>query len=512
LSVTSRLNSRAPIVAALLARAAARGSAVAISGEDSTLTYRELIDGAVAIAESLLAEGLTPHQTVHVRVSNVPSDFVALIGIWLAQGVAVPLHRSSPPAAVDLIRQRSHAAFEVDSLATAKTDRIKRTATVPADGEAQAILANAALVIFTSGSTGIPKGVVLSHTALAGKLAANDSLLHFDANDRILLVLNNSFSFGIWVSLLTILKGGVLVTRSRFSADNFLRDLQLEGVTRVGVVPTMMRTLFAGSVPKGVDLPELRQILIGGESLGHSLSKTLRKTFHAAELIDIYGLTETATSDFFLFPQDYKQHPNAVGHPGLNVSFRIADPDNKPLPNGQVGELQIRSPYLMNGYLGDPKTTADTLVDGWLRTGDLAFTSDGRFVEIAGRRKELIVRGGNKVYPLEIEQHIAAHPAVREALAVGVADTILGERIHALIILRSKQDADFTNLRRFLADRLDRFKLPDAIYVGTTLPLGSTGKADRGQLARLIREGAIAPAWQHKGAQTSPSPSLSDST
>jgi long-chain acyl-CoA synthetase len=360
------------------------------------------------------------------------------------------------------------------------------------------VLEGAALVVFTSGSSGMPKGAVLSHRAFAGKLAAIQRLLHFAEGERTMLVLNITFSFGLWVALLTLLHGGLLVARERFTAAAFLRDLADERINRVAVVPTMMRSLI-------LELPQarleaegralaapgaLRQVLIGGETLGQGLAATLRTLFGPADLIDIYGLTETSTCDFFLMPREAARYPGCIGRPSPGVSYRIVGDNGAVLPAGEIGELQIASPYLMSGYLDEP--TLQPIRDGWLATGDLARERDAGVVEIAGRRKELIYRGGNKVAPQEIEFACSAHPKVAAALAVGRPDERLGERIHALIVPRER-DLSPAELRSFLRTRLEKWKQPDVLYFAAELPAGRTGKADRGRFAALLAEGRLAP-------------------
>jgi long-chain acyl-CoA synthetase len=253
----------------------------------------------------------------------------------------------------------------------------------------------------------MPKGAVLSHRAFAGKLEAIQSLLEFGKNerapDRTLLVLNLTFSFGIWVALLTLLHGGCLLPREKFAAGGFLKDLEDSSATQVAVVPTMMRSLIL-DVPQSqlrCTAPALRQVLIGGETLGAGLGATLRALFRPAALIDIYGLTETSTCDFFLMAHEAERHAGCIGRASPGVRFRILDSDGNTVPQGEIGELNISSPFLMSGYLDEPALTP--IQDGWLATGDLACEREPGIVAIAGRKKELIYRGANKVSPLEIE-------------------------------------------------------------------------------------------------------------
>jgi long-chain acyl-CoA synthetase len=437
------------------------------------MSHATFLDAGQRIRAAFVQAGVAPNEPVHVRVSNRPLDLAAYLGAWLAGAVVVPIHRTSPPGTVAHVQTKTRARFEWD-------EGLKRLADEAPP--ARPILEGAALVVFTSGSSGMPKGAVLSHRAFAGKLAAIQSLLHFAEGERTLLVLNITFSFGIWVALLTLLNGGTLLPKERFVAANFLDEL--EQANRVAVVPTMMRSLI-------LDLPaeklrfagrDLRQVLIGGETLGQGLGETLRALFAPADLIDIYGLTETSTCDFFLMPADAARYAGCIGRPSPGVRYRIA---------GEDGELMISSPFLMAGYLDEP--ALEPIRDGWLATGDLARERDAGVVEIAGRKKELIYRGGSKVAPQEIEFACSAHPKVAAALAVGRPDERLGQRIHVLVVPRDPGLRP-SELRAFLRERLEKYKLPDVLYFARELPSGRTGKADRGGFATMLEGGLLNPA------------------
>ena len=487
------------------------GPAIAASAPGTVLSYTDLAAHAGSVTAALQAAGIQASEPVHIKVSNDPLDLAALLGVWQAGAVAVPIHRTTPAVAVAAVQAKSGARFLVDmrrradgpESAPSDISLISPTSLIsiisPQAPPVRPLLADAAFVIFTSGSTGTPKGVVVAHDAFAGKMEQIDSLLAFGRGERSLLVLNITFSFGLWISLLTLIKGGTLVMQEKFEPASFLQTLIDERITRVGMVPTMMRVLFSRvelvEVIAAVDRAAmLRQILIGGESLGHSLAHTIRHSFSRSDLIDIYGLTETATCDFFSFPRDYAIHPGCIGRTSPNVQYRIVDPDGAVLSTGAVGELQLRSPYLMNGYLDEPALSAAAFSDGWFRTGDLARTVGDEMVELMGRSKEIISRGGNKVTPVEIEQVLCAHPDIAAAMVVGVADPVLGERIHALVVTRIGTVIDVSAVRRFLQDRLERFKQPDVYYFQDEMPLGRTGKADRGQLKSMIISGALPPA------------------
>lgn len=473
------------------------GDAIASSSGEYTLTYRRFAVQARLVAHALRSASLRSNEPVHVTVSNHPLDLAALLGVWLAGGVAVPVHRTTPATVVSKVRDKTQARFLVD-MKSPGDDAVGLSVIGSAAPPDRPLLNGAAFIIFTSGSTGIPKGVVVSHDSFHGKIEQIDSLLKFEAQDRTLLVLNITFSFGLWLSLLTLLRGGTLVMQEKFDPGMFLQTLIDDRITRVGMVPTMMRVLFSNPqlvsrIDEVVKQNALQQILIGGESLGQSLAVAIRQRFSGTQLIDIYGLTETSTCDFFSFPDDYAQYPGCIGRPSPNVQFRIVDGGGAVIDSDAVGELQIRSPYLMNGYLDEAELTSAAFSGGWFKTGDLARTIDHAVVELMGRSKELISRGGNKVTPGEIEQLLCSHPDIAAAMAVGVADAVLGERIHVLIVPRADTSADLPALKKFLENKLEKFKQPDAYYLALELPLGRTGKADRGQFKSMIESSVIAP-------------------
>lgn len=478
----------------------------ALIGESESLTYTALDARAEAIKRPLTDDGIEPNEPVLVMVSNQPGDLAAFLGVWRAGGVVVPVHRSTPASALAGYVEATGARFLLDALIDVQPGVTRHSdfvhggivgrASRPAP-PARPLLADAALIVFTSGSTGKPKGAVLSHQAIAGKLTANDRYLQFGAGERTLLVLNITFSFGVWVSLLTLMKAGSLVMRERFRSETFLADLIGERIDRVAVVPTMMRALMPklGDAAQRAHLLQLqadgaiRQIMIGGEFLPAALGQDIERRFPRAALIDIYGLTETATSDFVLQPNERAQHGGCIGRPAPQVEFRIAGAQGE----GDVGELQIKTPFIMNGYLDAPELTAAAFDDGYFRTGDLARRRAGGIVELVGRAKEIVNRAGAKISPLEIEQCFAQCHGVIAALASGVSDPILGERLHVLVVPASEEIIDAKVLRAYAAAHLEKFKQPDRYYLAPELPLGRTGKADRGTLRTLIESGALRP-------------------
>jgi len=421
---------------------------------------------AAAWAQALAASGLQPAEPVIVPVSGRGLDVAAMMAVLAAGGVAVPLHRRAHPDTAAHVRAATGARLAVDGEAAGVAVFGDRA---PAPRPA---LQGAAFVTFTSGSTGAPKGVILSGDRMLAKLRTLAQVLGFPAGGATLMPLQLTFSFGQWVTFLTLMRGGTVHLSEGFEPATLLQRLAGSGIGHLAAVPTMLRMIPPGPAPG----PAVR-ILTGGEAVQPHLRRALLDWWPAAEIFSIYGLTESGTSDLILHDVAGRAVHDSLGDPSPGVEVRV-DPE--------TGELQLRTPFGMLGYLDMPAETRAAYAEGWLRTGDVvARAPDGRLV-LTGRMKEIINRAGNKVSPLEIEGLFAAHPAVSAAMATGVADPRLGEAVHLMVVPRPGARVTPEALRDWAAGRIERFKLPDRIHLGENLPLGRTGKADRAALRHRL--------------------------
>jgi malonyl-CoA/methylmalonyl-CoA synthetase len=435
----------------LFAALETHASRPALEMAGTVMTHGELRYRADARARELSEQGVGGFRPHAVFVDNSPGDVIELLGAYRAGAVVVPIHRATLPARVRELRRRL----------------------VP-----DPLLRGASTIVFTSGSTGAPKAAVLSARRQAAKLAMIRRETGWADGARTLLALQLTFSFGQWVTWLTLLSGGTLVFPRRLSVDAVAEVLATGSIDRLPAVPTLLRGLL---LQEGTaSLPEWRgTVMAGGEALPAALGRQIRHAWPDAGLGDIYGLTETGTSDFFVDPAVYDAAAGTIGRPGGDVEVRIA----------ADGELRIRSPYCMVGYLGDPERREAAFdPDGYFRTGDLAAQGeDGRF-RLVGRAKDLINRGGLKVAPLEVEAVLAGHPDVASALVAGVPDPTSGEAVVAVVTAAPGGSPDPERLLAWAGDRLERYKLPARLKVVPALPTGVTGKADRGAVARLFIE------------------------
>jgi acyl-CoA synthetase (AMP-forming)/AMP-acid ligase II len=428
-------------------------------------TGTELIALADRIAASLKAKGVTPNEPVLVRIGNRPSDLGALLGVWRAGAVAAPVHVAAAASTFERLKNASGARFCVDG------EVVEELTTAPPP--ARPLLDGAALIMFTSGTTGEPKGAVVAHERLADKLTVLDRLLGITAKVTVLLPLQMTFIFGLWVALLSLMKGARVVLVPKFSSAVIAQNLAPTSI--LAGVPSIFRTLLADGVPPARGL---RMIMTGGEVFPAALAQAVRRFAPDAGVYDLYGLTETGTCDFCLTPAAAPGGFGSIGRPTERVQVRIA----------ADGELQIRSPFAMLGYLDNPQLTAASYDSGYFKTGDLARMRPDGLVELIGRAKEIISRGGSKIAPLEIDNLLMQHPQVLAALCAGVPDDRLGEVVHAVIVPRAGQTIDEMTLRDWLLARTERYKVPEVFYFRDVLPVGSTGKGDRRAVARLAHK------------------------
>ena len=447
-------------------RAVARvhSTRIAISDGRVELSYAEIEKMADRVARGLSHAEIKANEPIVVSVSNTAADISSFLGVWRAGGVVVPIHRSVPKVAFDALTRRIGNRFILDNgIQTISTE-------VPAERE---LLNDAGTIIFTSGSTGEPKGVVLSRTRSSAKLEMIRAMSGWSEGENALIGLQLTFSFGQWSTWLTLLNGGCVHLRGRFDPGEYQSLMEAEKIQRIPIVPTMLRQLLES----GDNSAYSGQFMAGGEPLPAALGQRLHNAYPSAGIGDIYGLTETGTSDFFVQPADYDRLAGSIGHAGLHIRWRIAS---------DTQELEINTPWNMLGYLDAPELTQSVMVDGWFRTGDLVEEMESGALRLLGRAKDVILRSGNKISPLEVEAAFLQHHDVNAALVTGVSDQQRGEAIHLALKLRSGSATSLETLRAEAANFLEVFKLPDVVHLVDELPCGSTGKADRKIFRHLI--------------------------
>ncbi|MGF6883541.1 acyl-CoA synthetase (AMP-forming)/AMP-acid ligase II [Nocardia sp. GAS34] len=354
-----------------------------------------------------------------------------------------------------------------------------------------------AVVLYTSGTSGRPKGVVHSHRNLVAvtdyhrfgdaMVAAFRGQELAEPSDKRFLLTSPLFHIASLHNLVIprlATGAAVIIHQGSFEVDRVLRLVERERVSNWGAVPTMAARMLEHDL-SGYDLSSLAAFSLNAAPSSPAFHQRLRERLPVAQvaLTTSYGMTESGTAATVATPPELAAHPETVGSPILGVSVEIRDLDGKPLPDGQEGEICVRSPYVMLGYWNDEAATA-AAIDGerWLRTGDFGILEDGR-LRLSGRRSDLILRGGENVYPIEIENALDEHPAVVESAVLGVPHEDLGQEVAAVVVVIDAAAVGEAELRAFVAERLAYFKVP-ARWVITTKPLprNATGKVVRREI------------------------------
>ncbi len=472
----------------LAARALRSPDEPALIWREGALTFAELQHRAGLFAAELASKGVKPGDRIAISIPNRWHFAVALLGGWKLGAIVAPLD--------PLLKQDERAAILAD-LAPA---RVVGEAEVAGAGVLPGNLSSCfrfpgehpgphhpALILYTSGSTGRPKGAVLAHDALA---FADESwagpVVALTPDDVVLAALPLSHSFGLNAALLAPLLAGATITLlERFSPEAALDSIRRDRVTVFPGVATMFRRLLDSPGLAGADLSSVRIAVSGAAPCPWELARAWRRRT-GIRILRGYGSTELFRPISYL-AADPTESPGATGRPVPGVEVRIVDDAGRSLPAGEAGELWIKSPAVMQGYINAPEDTREVLSDdGWFRTGDLATVAADGLVEIVGRKRERILRGGHSVFPPEVEAVLLTHPAVAEAAVIGVPDPELGEEVAAFVVLRPSQGATETELIDYCRNRLAGFKYPRRVAALEALPKSATGKILKSNL-RLPR-------------------------
>ena len=395
------------------------------------------------------------------------------------------LHHASKEAAAHAQRVDS-IAVAVDGMGELLAGPLNATALAEAT---QADNEQVAALIYTTGTTGHPKGVMLTHRNLLFVAAVSSKLRGLTQLDRAYGVLPISHVYGLAsVALGTLYAGAALLLVPRFSVEGLLSALTEDGITIVQGVPAMyarlLQTLGGVATPLAT---RLRFAYAGGSPLAPSLKHDVELLLGTA-LHNGYGMTESSPT-ISQTRLDSPRHDDSVGAPIPGVETRIVDAEGSDVVAGAPGELWIRGPNVMAGYYREPEMTAATMRDGgWLNTGDMARQGDDGALFIVGRTKELIIRSGFNVYPLEVETALNAHPSVIQSAVVGCGTADGNEDVVAYVELDPRQPATLEALQAHLAQTLSPYKCPSAIIVMEALPAAATGKILKGRLRQMAQQ------------------------
>ena len=442
-------------------------------------SFAETAERARRAAAALAARGIVSGDRVALMAGNSREFVAAWLGVALSGAAVVPLSTVSAPPEVAARAALARTKLVIDDALVGELVRNDAGASLPAI-ENDAI----AQILFTSGTTGVAKAAAVSHASLVAHTVNVARTVGLGPDDVILGALPLTHSFGCRMAMLLALAVGArLVVMRRFDGARALALLDEHAVTFWPAVPTMLAAVCA---PEQADVPRpraLRWILSAGAPLADALCRRAEARL-GCEVRQGYGLTEASFSTIDAPPAP--RTIGSVGRPVAGVEVRISGD----------GEVEVRGPHRMLGYLDDRDASAAAIDgDGWLRTGDVGrLDGEGR-LWIVDRTKDLVIRGGNNVYPSEVEAALAAHPAVADVAVVGRPDEYFGEEIVAVVVLRAGHsaghDASVAELVAFARTRIAATKVPREVAFVDALPLGPSGKVQKRELRARLADGTL---------------------
>ena len=439
---------------------------VELGGE--RINYRQLWDRSARVAGGLKQSGIARGDRVAIRLGNGLDWCLAFFGIQMAGAVAVPVNTRFSESEVEYVVNDSGSRFTflpkeaLPDGASFVVDDLNRD--------------DLSAIFYTSGTTGFPKGAMTTHRNFLSNTETCRRVVNLpdDGSVRNLVSVPLFHVTGCNSQLLpTCENGDALVIMPVFEVQAFLRAIRDERLNILTSVPAVFWLAINQPNFKEIDVSQVRWVTYGGAPIAPELVARIMESFPNARVGNGFGLTETCSVATFL-PHEYAHsRPESVGFAAPVVDLDLFEPDRAT----GAGELLVRGPNVVKGYWNKEEATAEAFVDKWLHTGDMARLDKDGFVQIVDRKKDMICRGGENVYCVEVENALAAHPAVFEVAVMGVPDEMMGEKVGAVIVPRPGQNLDIQDLIAFAEKHLADFKIPQYVSVRSEpMPRNPGGK------------------------------------
>ena len=517
-----------PSIPAMVEGTAERlGDLDAVVDGETRLTYTALADEVARFAGALVASGVEPGERVAIWAPNRVEWIVAVLGLWRAGAVLVPINtRFKGREAAEIVRRSGAAALVTvtDFLGTDYLELLRSTGIelparcttvvvdgpVPPDAESwaafmgRASAANRAVadrrtaalrpddpsdILLTSGTTGTPKGVVQTHGRTLRVATDWVAMTGLSAGDRYLMVNPYFHMFGLKAGILaSVAAGATMLPVAVFDADAVLEAVERERITVLPGAPTLYQSILDHPGRERFDLASLRVAVTGAADIPVELIRRVRQELPFSLVVTGYGLTEAGTATATSAEDDAETVATTVGRARPGFEVRVVDGTDHDLAPGEAGEILLRGGSVMDHYLDDPDATARAFApEGWLRTGDLGVLDQRGCLRIVGRSKDMFIVGGFNVYPAEVENALLGHPSVGQVAVVGVPDERMGEVGAAAVVPRPGATVDGAGLIEWARERLANYKVPRQVAVVDELPMTATGKVRKDELAPLFR-------------------------
>ncbi len=491
-----------------------RPDRVALREEDRVYSYADLDDLTARVAAALLGAGLGKGDRIAWIGKNSDLYFILFYGAARAGIVMAPIGWRLSPAEWAFIVNDTQAKMVFagpgfEGLADQLAGRLTNDPAIIAAAAAWAMIEgatrapfepsavdDAVLQLYTSGTTGNPKGAVLSNRNLFALRKHSGELdmpyTKWEDDEAVLVAMPCAHIGGTGLGIMALAAGLPGVVLAEFNPDGVFDAVEQHGVTRFFMVPAALQMLLMHPRCASVDYSRLKYILYGAAPIPLELLRQCIQMF-GAQFIQAYGMTETTGTISMLPPEDHDPAGNkrmrSAGKALPGVEIRIVDGDGNPLPTGEVGEVVTRSSNNMLGYWNLPDATARTLsADGWIHTGDAGYLDEDGYLYIHDRMKDMIITGGENVYPAEVESAIFGHPAVQEVAAIGIPDEKWGETVKAVVVAKPGASVEEADIIAWARERIAPFKAPRSVDVIDALPRNASGK--------ILRKDLRAPYWK----------------
>ncbi len=482
---------------------------VALETAEGDVTYAELARLVEGAADRLAEEGLVAGDRLAVALRNGLDIVIAIWACARAGLVFVGLSTRLAPAQWAYMLSHSGASLALghpefaDGLRVAGAeagmgpDRVREVGDHltgrrrPWRGEAVPFPDDDTTyaVIYTSGTTGRPKASQIVHRGTMHSAIAYVRILALTEGDRTAIVFPLYYVTG-HVAQVTpmMLVGGTSVTVAEIVPPEFVRLIAERRITYLMVVPSIWPLLLRNPDFAWPDLAHVEIGAFGGSPVPTSTLTALRRRMPQLRLYDAYGLTETHSPATILLDSEFRRKPGSVGRPVPCAEVRVVDDDGRDVACGEPGELWVRGPMVTPGYFGDAAATAAAITDGWLHTGDFARLDDEGYVFILDRKKDMIMRGGNKVYSVELEYLLVSHPDIAEAAVFGVPDRLAYESVAAYVVPATGRQVGVAEVQQWVAGRMADYAVPRHVRVVDAIPRNRTGKIDKKVLRETMKQ------------------------
>lgn len=498
------------------AQAAKQGDDSALVYKGRTTSYAALSSLSNQVAQQLLSAGIKPHARIAFMGANSDLYFQLLFGVQKTRAVLVGVNSrlAGPEVAYVLNDAKAEMVFVGKDFVPLIEDILADCPSVKhviamdgghadwpdfegwrdggADEHPQLDYQpdDDFIQLYTSGTTGHPKGVQLTNANMGSALMQSRDWAGWDENEHVLLCMPLFHIAGVNVGLIGLCAGAKVTVLPEVDPAEILRLIEVEKVSVLFMVPAVILFIMQQPNIGEVDVSSVQQVIYGASPIAEELLVQAAQKFQC-DFVQVYGLTETTGCGTNLKPEDHAPERNKLrscGKPNKGVEIRIVNENGEDVAQGEVGEIIMRAPSNMKGYWAKPEATADAVRDGWFYSGDAGFLDDEGYVFIHDRVKDMIVSGGENVYPAEVENALFAHPQIADVAVIGVPDEKWGEAVKACVVPEAGADLSPDDIIAFARERIAGYKLPKSVDFVEALPRNPSGKI----LRRELRD----PYWQ----------------